>query len=450
MTTYYGILTKVGEAKEANAKALGIPILITSMEVGDGGGTVPTPDREQTSLIGKQRTAPINLSYVDPANASWLVVEQVIPENVGGWWIRELGLRDADGDLIAVANCPPTYKPLLAEGSSRTQVVRMVLLVTSSKSFELKIDPSVVLATRKYVDDGLLAKLGKNDTAAAATKLATGRKISISGGATAAGVSFDGTQDIEVKVTSLDVSKASTGTLAVARGGTGLAEVADKEILVGNSAGGYTRMSPDQVRTLLGAPKICSILDLPETNVGSVVVAECGEVWNWTETPYFTGYRSPLCGRPVDGHTLVPLVSEVDAIGGLLPKVEYRRLWAYAQENGLVVSQAFWDANKGGHYFVDVDADYFQVPDLRNMFRRYTGTDADTANARTLGSKQGSAIQSHRHPLYGYLMTANGTGGGLFGLNTGSGSTTSTSYIGDAGGAETRSVNGAYLPRVRT
>lgn len=195
-------------------------------------------------------------------------------------------------------------------------------------------------------------------------------------------------------------------------------------------------------------PLAYSISELPDEDVGPIIVQECSEVWIWTETPYFTGYRSPLCGRPVDGHTLTPLASEVDAVGGVLPKAAYARLWGYAQENGLVVTQTFWNANKGGHYFVDIDANTFRVPDLRDMFRRFTGTDADTANARALGSKQGGAIQSHRHPLYGYLMVANGTGGGLFGLNTGSGSTTSTSYIGDAGGAETRPVNAAYFPRV--
>ncbi|QCS66969.1 phage tail protein [Achromobacter denitrificans] len=140
-------------------------------------------------------------------------------------------------------------------------------------------------------------------------------------------------------------------------------------------------------------PLCFSISDLPTEDVGPIVVAECGEVWIWSQSAYFTGYRSPLCGRPVDGHTLAPLASEVDAVGGLLPKVAYARLWGYARENGLVVSQAFWDANKGGHYFVDVDANTFRVPDLRDMFRRFTGTDADTANARTLGSRQRDAVQ---------------------------------------------------------
>lgn len=141
-------------------------------------------------------------------------------------------------------------------------------------------------------------------------------------------------------------------------------------------------------------PRVHSISALPGQNVGPIVVAECSEVWVWVTSQYFTGYRSPLCGRPVDGHTVAPLASEVDAVGGTLSKSAYARLWGYAQENGLVVSQDIWAANLGAHYFVSVDASYFRAPDLRNMFRRYTGTDADTANARAMGSRQRDAIRN--------------------------------------------------------
>ncbi|WP_233564487.1 phage tail protein, partial [Achromobacter sp. K91] len=146
-------------------------------------------------------------------------------------------------------------------------------------------------------------------------------------------------------------------------------------------------------------PLVYSINQLPNQNVGPVVVAECAAVWIWSASGFFTGYRSPLCGRPVDGHTAIPLVSEVDAVGGVLSKTAYARLWGYARENNLVVSQATWSANVGAHYFVDVDANTFRVPDLRNMFRRFTGTDADTANARALGSLQSSQLQAHAHNL---------------------------------------------------
>lgn len=150
---YFAIPTHAGQAKIANAIALGIPLKITQMAVGDGNGQPVTPNPAQTALVREQRRAPINTLFQDPLNPAQLVAEQIIPENVGGWWIREVGLYDETGTLIAIANSPDTYKPQLSEGSGRTQTIRMVLIVSDTSAVELKIDPSVVLATRKYVDD---------------------------------------------------------------------------------------------------------------------------------------------------------------------------------------------------------------------------------------------------------------------------------------------------------
>ncbi|HFI8689968.1 TPA: tail fiber protein [Escherichia coli] len=152
-TKFYTLLTDIGAAKLASAAALGVPLKITHMAVGDGGGTLPTPDAKQTALVNEKRRAALNMLYIDPQNSSQIIAEQVIPENEGGWWIREVGLFDESGALIAVGNCPESYKPQLAEGSGRTQTVRMVLITSSTDNIILKIDPAVVLATRKYVDD---------------------------------------------------------------------------------------------------------------------------------------------------------------------------------------------------------------------------------------------------------------------------------------------------------
>jgi len=149
---FFAILTKVGEAKQANANALGVAWKITQMGVGDANDTSPMPSATQTKLINERRRAPLNQLKVDPANPSVLIAEQVIPADVGGFWVREIALYDADGDMVAVANCAPSYKPLMSQGSGRTQIVRMNFIVSSANNVELKIDPSVVLATRQYVD----------------------------------------------------------------------------------------------------------------------------------------------------------------------------------------------------------------------------------------------------------------------------------------------------------
>ncbi|AUA58938.1 Uncharacterised protein [Achromobacter spanius] len=191
-----------------------------------------------------------------------------------------------------------------------------------------------------------------------------------------------------------------------------------------------------------------SLANLPTTNVGPILVAEVAEVWVWVSTSFYTGYRSPLCGRPLDGHTVAPLANEVDAVGGILQKSAYAALWGYAQENSLVLTQANWEARRGGHYFVNIDANTFRVPDLRDMFRRFTGTDADTANARELGSKQSDQFRSHGHAQNAATLdrsgNANAAGGTLLAVrNLGEGLTTLAT-----GGAETRPMNAAYHPRI--
>ena len=155
-TKYYALLTNVGAAKLANATALGEQVEITQMAVGDGNGALPTPNPAQTALVHELRRAPLNTLTIDPVNTNQIIAEQVIPEDVGGWWIREIGLYDSDGDMKAVAICAETSTPLLQEGSGRMQVIRVILIVSSTQAVTLKIDPSVVLATRQYVDDQII------------------------------------------------------------------------------------------------------------------------------------------------------------------------------------------------------------------------------------------------------------------------------------------------------
>lgn len=161
---YFALLTNIGAAKLANATALGSRLNITKMAVGDGGGTLPTPNPAQTALIHETRRAALNALSLDPKNPSQIIAEQVIPENEGGWWIREIGLFDDDDNLIAIANCPETYKPQLQEGSGRIQTVRMILIVSSTEAVTLKIDPAVVLATRSYVDNAVIEVKAYADT----------------------------------------------------------------------------------------------------------------------------------------------------------------------------------------------------------------------------------------------------------------------------------------------
>lgn len=153
---YHAILTNQGATRMEHAVTPGNKLNLTQMAVGDANGTLPTPDPAQTSLINQKRIAPLNMLSIDPNNPGQLIAEQIIPENEGGFWIREIGLFDDEGVLIAVANCPETYKPKLQEGSGRTQTIRMILTVSNTDAVTLIVDPAIVLATRQYVDNQVI------------------------------------------------------------------------------------------------------------------------------------------------------------------------------------------------------------------------------------------------------------------------------------------------------
>lgn len=185
---FFAILTNVGMAKQANADALGIPWLITQMGVGDANpnGLADPPNSvplaSQTKLLNEWRRKPLNQLKIDPVNPAVIIAEQIIPADEGGKWIREIGLYDADGDLVAVANCAPSFKPLLSQGSGRTQIVRMNFIVTSTGNIQLKIDPAIVLASRAYVDAAILEVLPPNKTAGEFTRVkVNNRGVVVSG-----------------------------------------------------------------------------------------------------------------------------------------------------------------------------------------------------------------------------------------------------------------------------
>lgn len=150
------IITTAGAEKLAAATVPGgKKVNLTAMAVGDGGGTLPEPNTGQTKLINEVWRHALNKISQDNKNKNYIVAELVIPPDVGGFWMRELGLYDDAGTLIAVANMAESYKPKLAEGSGRAQTCRMVIIVSNVDSVELSIDATTVMATQDYVDDKL-------------------------------------------------------------------------------------------------------------------------------------------------------------------------------------------------------------------------------------------------------------------------------------------------------
>lgn len=224
---FFAILTAVGEAKQASANALGVPWTFAQLGVGDANQTDPIPLRTQTKLINERRRAPLNQVKVDPANSNIIIAEQIIPPDVGGWWIREIGLYDAVGDLVAVANCAPSFKPLLSQGTGKTQIVRLNIIVTSTANVELKIDPAVVLATRQYVDDSLAIALPPLKPAGTYQQVTIDKRGIVTGGSNPTTLAGNGITDGVTKTELTNAVNAlvpkvggtMTGSLILSNGG---------------------------------------------------------------------------------------------------------------------------------------------------------------------------------------------------------------------------------------
>ncbi|MEL9739730.1 phage tail protein [Escherichia coli] len=150
------VITDTGAKKLAQAAAPdGKPVRLTHMAVGDGGGTLPTPDSKQTRLVHEVWRHTVNRVILDATHQNRIIAELVIPPETGGFWIREIGVFDEHGDLIAVGNTAESYKPAVAEGSGRVQTFRTILTVSSTATVALTVDNTMVMATVDYVNDKL-------------------------------------------------------------------------------------------------------------------------------------------------------------------------------------------------------------------------------------------------------------------------------------------------------
>ena len=203
-TLYIAMLTDVGAAQQAKAIASGTPWNITHMGVGDGNGITPIPSKLQKNLVNENLRLKLNRLTVR-ADRPVISAELILPSNVGGWWVREVGLYDSTGALVAVASYPPTYKPTLAQGTGRTQGIRLQILVSSTANITIQDDPTLVTATLSTVRE----EIGKGE-AGSAIKLKTARTISVSGAATGE-AQFDGSDNAQIALTLADTGiKAGT------------------------------------------------------------------------------------------------------------------------------------------------------------------------------------------------------------------------------------------------
>lgn len=150
--TFYSILTSIGKAKIANAAGLGTKIDFVKMKVGDGNGSYYNPTEGQADLVHTVWQGNINQVAIDEDNPNWINIEVLIPPSDGGFFIREYGVFDSDGNMLAIAKCAETYKPLPSDGGTKEITMKMVLAISNTSSVTLKIDPTVIFAKKSEVE----------------------------------------------------------------------------------------------------------------------------------------------------------------------------------------------------------------------------------------------------------------------------------------------------------
>lgn len=149
---FYTLITNIGKSKIANANVLGTKVAFTTLKVGDGNGRYYEPTEAQENLVNEVWQGGINSIRVDENNSNWIVIDTVIPSSVGGFTIREAGIFDDTGELLAIAKYPETYKPVAENGATKDLTIEMILEVTNAASVTLKVDPAVTLATQKDIN----------------------------------------------------------------------------------------------------------------------------------------------------------------------------------------------------------------------------------------------------------------------------------------------------------
>lgn len=393
---FFTILTTIGQAKIANAVALGQQIQVTEMALGDGNGNPTTPNQGQTSLVRQVYRAQLNQLSVDATNPNYVIAELVVPSDVGGWTVREVGLYDVDGNLIAVGNFPDTYKPQLSEGASRDLVVRIIIEVSNASVVQLKIDPSVVLASRAWVETNFLRRSKVSGGLA-------GQVLAKNSNTTEDFKWIDPTAAVDVIV---DV-KTERQTLAASQTIVNLASIVASGIAVYVEGVrlietiDYTVTGPAQITLATSYPAgsvihcyqneaLDSIAGASYTARGLVEFATNAEVAAETESLLAISVTT-LAKRLADVGAMLSPPGQIGAFARSTAPTGWLKC------NGGAVSRTTYSAlfaAIGTTFGVGDGSTTFNVPDLRGEFLRGLDDGRGIDAARALGSAQTDAMQN--------------------------------------------------------
>ena len=363
-----GLLTALGAAKKTNCDALGIPWQPSHMLIGDANGVAPTPDASQTQLINQVHRAPLNQLHTSPTDPNVLIAEVVLPPEVGGWWMRELALEDSDGVFCAVANLPPSYKPLLAQGSGRNQVVRMHIITNGTANIQLKIDPAVVLATRDYVDRSLIAR-------SAFTNVSSSRTL----------------KPQEMGIVLIDASARALNIQLPAAD----TRLGTRDVIVHRKDNSINRL----VIKAHGEDTLMFHTHLNPAGYPFLVLMGAGDWWHlrsdgagsWWPLGRFD---STTLGRPVFETTTVFSPGGYGAMSGqLLDRNEWPWLWDHAQQSGMLYPEKH--SYLEGAWTIGDHKTTFRLPEARGEFFRVLDEDRRVDKSTLTGTTtRGSPVIS--------------------------------------------------------
>ena len=370
-TLFGGMLTTLGAAKKTNCDALGIPWEPSYMLIGDAYGDDPVPDPSQTRLIHQVHRAQLNQLRVSPTDPNVLIAEVVLPPEVGGWWMMELALEDKDGVFSAVANLAPSYKPLLAQGSGRNQVVRMHIITSGTANIQLKIDPSVVLATRDFVERSLRNAHARPYTLIRERKTLTSEHMG------------------------LVLCDASKGAVTI-RLPPSDAKLARREILIRRKDHSGHRL----VVEANGTDRILFHTHLSDNGYSFLTLMGTGDWWHLYADGL--GHWWPL-GRldtlPL-GHPVFETTTKFSPGGyaalnrRTFQRLEWPWLWDHAQQSGMLSTEQHSIGNEGG-WTVQDDGMTFRGPEGRGEFLRILDDSRNVDTGRTPGSWQKGSRQPY-------------------------------------------------------
>jgi phage-related tail fiber protein len=463
MPTYYAIITNTGLAREAAAVAGGAPLDFAEFVVGDSGGAYFEPLPSQVSLVAEKWRGPVNRVYVHNQNANWVVIEAIIPPDQGGWDIREAGLVNAAGDLIAVAKYPLTTKPAPGSGAEKDLYVRMVLQVSNAAEVIQTIDPSLVWATQEYVDEHAqrtdnphgttAAQAGAYSTAEADAKFLPKTGGTLTGPLTLPASTVDfpslnlpyGTEpampadgDLWGTATSLRTRIAGVARTIIHSGNpTTLASDVSQAEAEGGTSTTRRWWTAQRVAQAIAAQSVGFRATVPTQQDAPIIYVPPYGLMEWVASAGL--YRSVDCGQVILHSAATPKAGTIAAGGVLLSKITYAGLWSRAQEDGTVVAAGAWQA--GTLQYEDVDAGNFRAPQLGAEFFRAWDNGRGVDAAREFGSSQGDAIRNIVGGLPDIYGGPNMTAVGAFSPS----SIVGTGYSNQGGGTNRRADGASNL-----